>query len=278
MTEDHLSEIREGDAPPEIALIYHDIRQAIGIPLVNLVYRHLATMPGVLPWVWHVARQPVSSGAVDEARRRILKALDVPKLDPTANQGVSVGSGDLKAIDGVLNVYNRGNVTNMILLSMVLKLLAGTASEAGSAVTSARDHSVEPLGPMPTIPPLPRIGDLAPDVAALVRGLAMQRGGADAKVIPSLYLHLAYWPGFLRQIRERLEPKFRDGSFGRATVQMCDLAEKEVQKLSRGVFVEFSPPPGTVQEIRQTLTMFTTRVIPEMIPVGATIQRFLVGL
>jgi hypothetical protein len=78
---DQLPEIREADAPPEIAAIYDDIRRAIGIPLVNLIYRHFAAMPGTLPWVWHVARQPITSGTIEAAQRDSFRA-----------QSASVGS------------------------------------------------------------------------------------------------------------------------------------------------------------------------------------------
>lgn len=44
-----LAEIREGDADAATAAIYHDIRQSSVLPQVNLIYRHLATVPGALP-------------------------------------------------------------------------------------------------------------------------------------------------------------------------------------------------------------------------------------
>ena len=34
--------------------IYQSIESALGVRLVNLVYRHLATFPGALEWAWAV--------------------------------------------------------------------------------------------------------------------------------------------------------------------------------------------------------------------------------
>ena len=50
-----LDEIREADAPAEIAALYRDIRETTRLPLVNLIYRHLATITGGLASVWSMA-------------------------------------------------------------------------------------------------------------------------------------------------------------------------------------------------------------------------------
>ena len=43
------AEIREADAPPEVAAIYGRLREAYGLPMTNLIWRHFTTLPGVLP-------------------------------------------------------------------------------------------------------------------------------------------------------------------------------------------------------------------------------------
>jgi hypothetical protein len=47
---EQLPEIREEDAPPEIVALYDDIRETIGVPHLALIYRHLAALPGALPY------------------------------------------------------------------------------------------------------------------------------------------------------------------------------------------------------------------------------------
>jgi hypothetical protein len=47
----YLPDMREAGAPAAINRIYADIKNASGTPLVNLIYRHLATIPGGLEWV-----------------------------------------------------------------------------------------------------------------------------------------------------------------------------------------------------------------------------------
>jgi len=49
---DPVPAITEAGATGEIAAIFADIRHVLGVEVVNLIWRHLATLPGALPWAW----------------------------------------------------------------------------------------------------------------------------------------------------------------------------------------------------------------------------------
>ena len=49
---DPVSAVREDEATEAVASIFADIRETLNVEVVNLVWRHLATMPGALEWVW----------------------------------------------------------------------------------------------------------------------------------------------------------------------------------------------------------------------------------
>ncbi len=59
---DPIPAIREEDATGDVAAIFGDLRATLGIPLVNLIWRHLATIPGGLAWVWTLVK-PLSGTA-----------------------------------------------------------------------------------------------------------------------------------------------------------------------------------------------------------------------
>jgi diketogulonate reductase-like aldo/keto reductase len=59
----YLAEIAEEDAEGAVAELYEDIRRVLGLPLVNLVYRHLAAV-GRLEEVWRVLPRMVAAGSV----------------------------------------------------------------------------------------------------------------------------------------------------------------------------------------------------------------------
>jgi hypothetical protein len=44
-----LSKLRGAEAPPDIAAIYAALRRAGGVPLARLIWRDLATLPGMRP-------------------------------------------------------------------------------------------------------------------------------------------------------------------------------------------------------------------------------------
>ena len=47
-----LAEVAGADARDGVAATYADIRATLGLPVVNLVYRHLAAEPGRLEALW----------------------------------------------------------------------------------------------------------------------------------------------------------------------------------------------------------------------------------
>jgi len=54
---DPIPAISESEATGLIAEIYADIRSVYRVGVVNLIWRHLATIPGGLPWVWSTIRR-----------------------------------------------------------------------------------------------------------------------------------------------------------------------------------------------------------------------------
>src|SRR3954454_8958524 len=60
--QDSVPSVLEADARGDIAEIFADIRKVLGTSVVNLIWRHLATMPGALRWTWATVR-PLYLGA-----------------------------------------------------------------------------------------------------------------------------------------------------------------------------------------------------------------------
>ncbi|HPU53194.1 MAG TPA: hypothetical protein PK359_16670, partial [Burkholderiaceae bacterium] len=68
---DPVDAISEADARGDVAELYADIRATLGVPVVNLVWRNLATIDGALPWAWSAVRPAYVSGAVDHHAGRL---------------------------------------------------------------------------------------------------------------------------------------------------------------------------------------------------------------
>src|SRR5215469_2066199 len=62
---DSIPAIAEGDATGDIAALYEDLRATLGVSFVNLIWRHLATIPGGLAFVWTLVKPLYVSGELD---------------------------------------------------------------------------------------------------------------------------------------------------------------------------------------------------------------------
>ena len=66
----YLPEVSERDAEGLAAEFYEDIRRVVGLPFVNLVYRHLAVEPRRLEAAWSQLRPNLTDEAIDSGARR----------------------------------------------------------------------------------------------------------------------------------------------------------------------------------------------------------------
>lgn len=264
-----LAELREAEAPPDIAAIYADLRAASGVPLVNLIYRHLATLDGVLPWVWAAIRPPLEDGRLAAARERLAAAVPLPALAPlpaAAWAAAGLSAADRPAVAALVEVYNRGNLTNLILLTALRQ-----AIEAHAAPAPPHTGAAQPSPPMlPAPPPLPRLEALPPATAAAVQALAARHPGG---VVPSLYLHLANWPALLAALPDWAAPLLAPQPLVAAREATVALALRQATAL--GLTLPAPLPPGPGPAALEAIGHFTRQVIPGMVPVGLGLRRIL---
>jgi hypothetical protein len=271
-----LAEIREEGAPPDIAALYESLRRATGVPLVNLIHRHLATLPGVLPWAWQAIRPPLESGRLAEARGRLAAALPLPLFAPLPAAGwraAGLAPEERPRVAALVEVYDRGNLTNLILLTALRRALEGVAAEAEAAPPPAA--TPPPPAMLPTPPPLPRLEALPPEVAARVQALAARHAPPEAGVTPSLYLHLAHWPALPAALPGWLAPLLEPAALASARDATVRLAEREADSLRPLLAVGAGVPAPHGPAVLAVVTRFTREVIPGMVPVGLALRRLL---
>ncbi len=168
-------------------------------------------------------------------------------------------------VAALIETYNRGNLTNLALLTAVRLRAGGLApGQAGAPA---------PIGaPLPAPPPLPRLDALPPALAEAARALAARHGLSDPSVMPSLYLHLAQWPALLAALPASLAPLFADGALARARDAAVAAAEHEAPSLIAALGAP-PAPPADLPRFLDTLAVFTREVIPGMVPVGLALRR-----
>jgi hypothetical protein len=197
-----LPEVAETDAEGSVAEIYEDIRRALGLPVVNLVYRHLAVEPAKLAVVWQALRPNLTSRAADAAARRLVDDALPPAVTPLsaavlADAGLDAGRARLAR--ATLDAYARANSRNLLGMHALLNGCAGT-NERGDMLA---------LGPPPAVPILPmaQLDTLPRATVELLSEMSAELVGAEQPVlVPSLLRHFASDPPLLALLWTALRP------------------------------------------------------------------------
>lgn len=265
-----LPEMHEAEAPAEVAAIYAGLRDAMGVPLVNLIWRHFATLPGVLPWAWETTRGAIASATVREGGDRmaaLVREASGPALAAVAPALLALPARERAEVAAVVAIYNRGNRVNLQVLSAVRRLVA----DGPVARAPAPPEADRPAPLAAPIPPLPRM-DALPDAArAAASALARMHAPSDP-VVPSLYRHLALWPSLLAPLREALAPRFAEGLIASLRASLLGVAEESAAALLPHLSPPGTFPPEHRAPVLRVLDLFPGKLIAEMAAVGLMLE------
>lgn len=207
-----LAEVPEHTATGETADIYQQIRRAIGIPNVNLIFRHMATVPGCLPWSWRFLDQLYRSTSVHSASTLLLNGR-LENFRPRKHAALSAPPDLVKS---TLDSYIRANPINMIGLTVLDHAIAGHSSHlSGQAVSEKYD-----VTPLTAILPIADLSLLPTATVERLRLLSQKLHGKETNVIPSVFRHFAALPGALETIEDVLESICTAGVLDQASAAM----------------------------------------------------------
>ena len=122
MQSDPVPAIRENDAVGSTAEIFADIRETLNVDVVNLIWRHLATMPGVLEWVWDSLR-PLYQGPAISRAECVRNSLTLPQISPFSSEVLFVAGIDgaaLASVGKILDSYQHTNALALVCFSAFL--------------------------------------------------------------------------------------------------------------------------------------------------------------
>jgi hypothetical protein len=186
---DLLTEIGEDEAVGSIAAIFAEIREATGLPLVNLVYRHLAAV-GRLEQVWPLLKPNLESAAIDDLADslRFSPSFDAVTVPSEVLATVGVEDGWLAKAGRTFDAYEYANTRNILLITALLNGCTGTAERGG--VGNRRPPNFEDLLPMADLRTVPRpVLEILEQMSRLVL-----KGSARNVLVPSLLRHFASQP------------------------------------------------------------------------------------
>lgn len=275
-TTDMLAELPEAQAGGEIRRVYTEIRRWSAVPMVALIYRHLATMPGVLEWAWSVVRPAMESGELPQRAWQLAAEATIPHV-PTipraALRTIGITSDDEVAIGAVLDAYNRANPVNILIVRCLAQHLRDDAPATGAHLP--RPVWLPPFAPAP-LPTMVNPAAMNADLRSLLLLLTDRTDGlAPSPLLPSLYRHLAHWPAMLAFAGVLVPPQFAtiDASAAWLRAQVDDAGAEMSRRLAPAQGVR---PPAAIERAQLMIAIerFSVR-IPEMVVIGGLLRRTL---
>ena len=227
---DPVPAITEAAATGETAAIFADIRQVLGVDVVNLIWRHLATIDGVLPWAWGTLRPLYADGSVIGEATALHKELALPSMPAIPAEvfaGLGLRSDDLAAIRDVLAAYDHTNAMAAVALTALRARLDGRTPHDPAAAEPAPVAATARIG----LPKLLDLTDMQAGTAALVTALNRFGTRRPGAVLASMYRHLAHWPSYLSFAWLLLAPLDSDGRLATAIQQAQRAASVRADRL-----------------------------------------------
>jgi hypothetical protein len=274
-------EVSEAHAVGETALLYEDIRAVTGLPLVNLIYRHIATIPGGLAWTWGALRpmyESKAAAALGKSLSRNAHLPDHPQLSGACLAAAELRSSDIREIGVILDFYIRGNAMN--LLTMLALCKAVDQGTERSPAVPGRASGPDPQKHSLTVRPILPMNAFNERTRFLVVHLnELGQGSTPDTVSPSLFRHLAHWPLFLCLADVYLLPLDAKGTIAKAAKNIRTIATAEVAAPADGLTLARTVKldGAAIADIRAAAGHFTDLTIPRLLAICLILRRALPG-
>ena len=270
-------EIPESEATGTVRELYDDMKATMNIGMINLIYRRMATADGLLEWVWDAVRPVLASGDVERAALLLESGLDwpsMPEIPAPALPLLGLGSPEIETLIRVLDDYNRGNSLNLFLLTAFAESL-----KSGGSWEEVPDATVDvPSAKPQDLPPIVAMSDMSKETASLVRVLSAPISLANKPMIPSLFRHLARWPGYLALVSPHIIHMIGSGKLSTVSSIVRNRAIGFAPDLGKKIRVPvgLKTPGEAIQAywINQWQS-YTSKPIPEMIVIGYALRHAL---
>ena len=236
---DPVPAIVERDATGETAALFAEIRATLGVPVVNLIWRHLAVMPGALPWAWAALKPLYESNLIAGEADALSAAIDVPPhvrgaLNVPTLTAAGLSGADLGQIGTIIRSYERSNAMNVVAVDTLRSYLVGGGSHCDVQASPTNVARQAPIAG--TLPKILSPADMDDNTRALVD--ALNQFGARQDVLPTMYRHLAHWPAYLALVHALLAPDHASGRLEARIVRVLDDSRVRAQRLCTVM-----PPP-----------------------------------
>ncbi|MBR0664665.1 hypothetical protein GXW71_09905 [Roseomonas hellenica] len=270
---DPVPAVTEAAATGEIAAIFDDIRSVLGVEVVNLVWRHLATFDGALSWTWSTLRPLYAHGTLQEEARKLRACLALPQVQtirPEVFAAIGLPASALDPIRSILAAYDHTNAMALFAFS-ALRVRLGPSDEQSPDVSVASRPAPQPES-LIALPRLPRMEELSAETAALVMELNKLGTDRTQPSLASMYRHLAYWPPYLALAWAILTPLHASGALADAIRAMRGEAERRAAVIKLHLGRAALPSPAIGPAVTAAIEPFVGDAILKMTVICALLR------
>jgi hypothetical protein len=273
---DPVPSIAEADATGEIAELYADIRQSLGMPFVNLVWRNLASVPGGLKWAWATMKPLYQQGAVYVEARQLRDSQTlppVPTLPRAVLRAVGVDAAAEISIRAAIDGYDRGNPLNIVTFSALMSRLRGEKPSAPPPAPVDAGSESPVAGETPKMLNFDQMDPVAADTVRAVNLLGARGRAREVQV--SLPRNLAHWPGFLSLYWTILAPLHDDGRLADCIDAVLEDGRKRGSRMAAALGATPKPAEETRRGVLESLENLVPNAMGRMIPVVSLLKRMM---
>ena len=267
MVKTYLAEVSTDEARGETARIYEEIRRLTGVPLVALIYRHLATMPGVLDGLWRDVGLLLEGGVLQERAWGLARGAWPGAVPDPGAALCALPRDELARAANVVDAYNRANPVNYAVVCVIRAARAGAPLPPPISALPAWT----PPPRLGAIAPIPAMAALAPAARAQVDGFGKAAGDGEPVLVPTLYRHIAHWPALLDVAAREVGPRLATGVFAEAITGFHASVAAAATDIAQQRALTVDPLLQS-PAINAVFDRFS-QVIPEMVVVGNFLRR-----
>ena len=273
---DPVPSIAEADATGEIADLYGDIRQSLGMPFVNLVWRNLASVPGGLKWSWTTMKPLYQQGAVYVEARQLRDSQTlppVPTLPRAVLRAVGVDADGEVSIRAAVDGYDRGNPLNIVTFSALMSRLRGEKPTAAPPAPVDAEPEPPVAGETPKLLNFDQMDPVTADMVRAVNLLGARGHARDVQV--SLPRNLAHWPGFLSLYWTILAPLHDDGRLATCIDAVLEDGRERGGRMAAALGDTPEPSEETLQGVLDSLEYLVPNAMGRMFPVVCLLKQMM---
>ena len=218
---ERMRELSEDEATGSVAEIYQEIKEYYAAPYVSSLFRHLATYPGLLEWIWKITLPAFQTGLIQNVGWKRVDISALKPLAPLSNEELADMQIDNVSKNMIIETcltFTRVSPINLIFAGCMNHLLLGEGSDA-----STLNKNVFPLPPR--LSPLPKMlpwEDMSESELAVINIFSTTLAGET--FIPGIYRILARWPLYLKHVANELGPLLHDP----AILDICEIIADRV--------------------------------------------------